>query len=127
MKIKVIERGETEFTASTDWTDPAIREALKAGNDVDDAVRSVISDTTDCERVTDSDEYVTVTEDDGTVLWSGWLTGDKDKPAPGSLDIDMHRWYAVIKHDGETFVIGVQGRDGLGRYASVAEWEAVNS
>lgn len=82
MKIKVIERGETEFTASTEWTEPDIRAALGSRIDVDGAVRSAIYDTTDTERDTDPDEYITITEDDGTVLWSGWLTGDKGKPAP---------------------------------------------
>jgi hypothetical protein len=85
LKIKVIERGETEFTASTEWTEPDIRAAL-AADDKDDNVRSAIYDTTDGERDTDSDQYITITEDDGTVLWSGWLTGAKDKPAP-----DVHR------------------------------------
>jgi hypothetical protein len=44
------------------------------------------------------------------------------------VDIDMHRWYAVIRHpDGPAKVIGVQGRDGLGLYDSVEEWEQINS
>jgi hypothetical protein len=86
LKIKVIERGETEFTASTEWTEPDIRAAL-ASDDKDGNVRSAIFDTTDGERDTDSDQYITVTEDDGTVLWSGWLSGHlKDKSAP-----DAHR------------------------------------
>lgn len=45
-----------------------------------------------------------------------------------AVKIDMHRWYAVIEQDGQVIaVIGTQGRDGLGRYASVQEWEQVNS
>lgn len=47
--------------------------------------------------------------------------------APPAPEIDMHRWYAVLK-DGDkvTGVIGVQGRDGLGLYESVEQWERVN-
>ena len=45
----------------------------------------------------------------------------------GDVEIDMHRWYAVIKQDGKTVgVIGIQGRDGLGLYESVEEWERIN-
>ena len=48
------------------------------------------------------------------------------KGTPG-LTIDMHRWYAIITAGtGETSVIGVQGRDGLGLYDSKEEWEQAN-
>jgi hypothetical protein len=49
------------------------------------------------------------------------------KDLPAGTEVDMHRWYAVIKNGGEVLgVIGVQGRDGLGLYESVQEWEEVN-
>lgn len=85
MKIKVIERGETEFDAGN-WTEPELRAAL-AGDDKDGSVRSAIYYTTGLERDTSTDEYITITEDDGTPLWEGWLSGHlKDKPAPGAAD-----------------------------------------
>lgn len=41
--------------------------------------------------------------------------------------IDMHRWYAIVKHaDTVLGVIGVQGSDGLGLYDSREEWEHAN-
>jgi hypothetical protein len=86
MKIKVICVGETEFTADPEYCEPPVREAI-AGGDRDD-VASTIVDYTDTERSNVScDEHATVTADDGTVLWAGWITGDPDAPAPGD------RWW----------------------------------
>lgn len=82
MKLKIIEHGATLITAGAEDAEPEIRAALASG-DGDRAVRLAIMNTTDCQRDTGPDEYITVTEDDGTVLWSGWLTGH-DKPAPGA-------------------------------------------
>jgi predicted transcriptional regulator len=126
MKIKVIERGETEFTASTEWTEPDIRAAL-AADDKDGNVRSAIYDTTDTERDTDTDEYITITEDDGTVLWSGWLSGHlKDKAAPGAVELERDEARSVVvemiahwEHIGTTreedeLIPQWRGRAGLG-------------
>lgn len=80
MKIKVIEVGSTLIDADTEYQEPVVRAALEAGGDVADT----IIDYTDCERSNISgDEYVIVHEDDGTVLWQGWLTGQGDDvPCP---------------------------------------------
>lgn len=97
MKIKVIERGETEFTASTEWTEPDIRAAL-ATDDKDGNVRSA-AHAWDAERDTDSDQYIIIAEAGGAVLWSGWLSGHlKDKSAPGAVELerDEAREHLVI-------------------------------
>jgi hypothetical protein len=84
MKIKVYESGETEFAADDEFTDPDIREALKLdGAARDEAVRSAIYDM-DTARDVSTEEYITVTEDDGAPLWRGWLSQHlNSKPAPG--------------------------------------------
>jgi hypothetical protein len=44
------------------------------------------------------------------------------------LNIDMHRWYAIIYLNDEVAgVIGTIASDGLGLYDSVEEWEQANS
>jgi len=90
VKIKVIELGDTEFAADDEFTEPDIRAALALKDPAsrDEAVRSAIYDNTDGVRDTSPEEHITITEDDGTLLWSGWLTGDKDKPAP---DVNEYR------------------------------------
>jgi hypothetical protein len=79
VKIKVTSRGETEFEPDAGYAGQVIREAIEDGcNDV----ASAIIDWTGSERSDIShDEYATVTEDDGTPLWSGRLDGG-DEPAP---------------------------------------------
>jgi hypothetical protein len=72
MKIKVITSGTTQFDADAEYTEPAIRQAL-AAEDRDSAVRSAVMDTTDPECDTDDEQHITITEDDGTVLWAAWL------------------------------------------------------
>jgi len=47
------------------------------------------------------------------------------------VDIDTHRWYAVVTvthESGEKVVkvIGVQAADGIGVYESYEEWERAN-
>ena len=85
MKIKVIAQGETEFTPDAGYAEPAIRAAIAAGTRVELA----IMDYTDGQRDTGTDEYIIITEDDGTVLWSGWLSGHlKDKAAPGAVELE---------------------------------------
>lgn len=79
MKIKVIEIGSTLVDADPEYQEPVVRAALDAGGDVADA----IIDYTDSERSNISgDEYAIVHEDDGTVLWQGWLTGADDEACP---------------------------------------------
>jgi hypothetical protein len=122
--IKVVSKGTNDFTADADHEEPAIRAAILTGDAAH--IRSEIMDYTDG-REPEHEEYVTVTEDDGSVLWAGWLSWHLDaEPAPGTLTVDMHRWYAVIKHEGGTLVIG-HTENGVSQYGSVAEWEAANS
>jgi len=79
LKIKVIEIGGTLFDADEEYQEPAIRAALEAGGDT----ASVITDYTDTDRSDIStDDYAVVHEDDGTLLWHGWLTGGRERPAP---------------------------------------------
>lgn len=81
MKIKVTSVGKTEFTADPTYTEPRIRAAIaadpaQAGDVIGDTTDTWLSDMS-------TDDYVTVTEDDGTPLWSGWLwPGMADRPAP---------------------------------------------
>lgn len=84
MKINIHSRGETEFALDGEYQEPAIREAIEDGcNDV----ASAIIDNTDNERSDIShDEYAVVSEDDGTVVWSGWLDGDQETPAPDAAE-----------------------------------------
>lgn len=78
MKIKVFEVGETLIGADPDYVEAPIRAALADG-DVADA----IIDYTDAERSNIScDEYAIACEDDGVLLWHGWLTGDPAAPPP---------------------------------------------
>ena len=79
MKVQVFEIGSTLIDADPEYQEPAVRAALDAGGDVADA----IIDYTDSERSDISgDQYAIVHEDDGTVLWQGWLTGDPDAVLP---------------------------------------------
>jgi hypothetical protein len=80
MKIKVIEIGSALFDADPEYQEAAVRAALEAGGDVADT----LIDYTDCERSNISgDEYAIVHEDNGAVLWQGWLTGGRDEaPCP---------------------------------------------
>jgi hypothetical protein len=84
VRIRVISTGTTEFEPDPEYAGPAIiREAIEDGcNDV----ASTIVDWTDTERSNIShDDYVTVTGDDGTQVWEGWLGGDLG-PAPVDRD-----------------------------------------
>jgi len=84
MKIKIYSRGETDIDADEMYQVPGIREALANGGDVG----SEIVDCTDSERSDIShDDYAIVTEDDGTELWRGWLTGDPNAPAPAEAGL----------------------------------------
>jgi hypothetical protein len=86
MKIKVYESGETEFTADDEYTEPGLRHALGLEADRDEEVRAVIYETTDGMRDCEHDEYLVITEDDGSPLWSGWLGSELDgKPAPAEV------------------------------------------
>ncbi len=88
MKIEVISRGTAIIDADPDYQQPPIRSALlQVANEeaAPDFVASAIIDCTDSDRDISHDEYATVTEDDGTVLWAGWLDGS-DRPAPDAVD-----------------------------------------
>lgn len=81
MKIKVFEIGTTLIDADPEYQEMAVREALLGG--VEGDVADTIIDYTDAERSNISgDEYAIVHEDDGTVLWQGWLTGVVDVTCP---------------------------------------------
>lgn len=86
MKIRVIQHGDKEFEADDEFAAPAIAAAISGESGED--VRSEIIDYTDTERSdVDRDEYVTVTGDDGSVLWQGWLDSDSgDVPPPAGRD-----------------------------------------
>lgn len=146
MKIHVISTGTTEFTADPDHAEPALRESLAWGG----SIGPVIMDCTDGERDTSNDEWVTVTEDDGTPLWSGWLGGvtappPADRAALEQLaaaqariteleaqiadsgaehpSCDAHRWWAVVQHYG-SFAYGFAAtQDGLRMWSDVDEFE----
>jgi hypothetical protein len=78
MKIKVIEVGSTLIDADEEYQVPAIRAALDGGD-----VADVIIDYTDSERSNISgDEYAIVCEDNGVLLWHGWLTGLDEGTSP---------------------------------------------
>jgi hypothetical protein len=79
VKIKVFKVGEGRIDADEEYQEPAIRAALDAGGDT----AGVITDYTDTDRSDIStDDYAVVFEDDGTLLWHGWLTGGRERPAP---------------------------------------------
>lgn len=87
MKIHVISTGKTTIDADAEYQEPQVREALAAdaaGEAEPGFIPFSIIDVTDSERSDIShDEYATVTEDDGTELWRGWLNG---LDGPGPLD-----------------------------------------
>jgi hypothetical protein len=88
MKITVYSRGTTVIDAGSQYQEPAVREAItahRAEEAADDYVASAITGCTGTERSDIShDEYAGVSEDDGTELWRGWLSGDPSAPAPDS-------------------------------------------
>ena len=81
--MRVIKYGDKEFPLDAEYAGPAIREAIEDGcNDV----ASQVVDWTDTERSgMDPGEFVIVSEDDGTRMWSGWLGGSR-KGEPHWLD-----------------------------------------
>jgi hypothetical protein len=79
VKIMVFEVGSTLIDADGEHQESAIRAALDAGGDVAD----IITEYTDTERSDIStDDYAIACEDDGVLLWHGWLTGGRERPAP---------------------------------------------
>jgi hypothetical protein len=91
--VKIKHAGNGEVTLdSHKQRERDIREAIKTG-DSETAAVAILS-LTDI----DHDEYVTVTEDDGTPLWSGWLDG-RDEPAPeGARAGDGDRESNLVAH-----------------------------
>lgn len=90
MKIHVISTGKTTIDADRDYEEPPIRAALEelaelgpdeTGRYLPDVAVAIVDHTGSERSDISHDEYATVTEDDGTVLWSGWLDG-RDEPAP---------------------------------------------
>ena len=79
MKIQVWSRGATVISADSRHQEPFIREALRHGGDTG-------SEILECADYNLSDisydHYAVVSEDDGTELWRGWLTGDPNAAAP---------------------------------------------
>ena len=87
MKIMVFEAGSTLIDADGEHQEPAVRAALDAGGDVAD----VIAEYTDTERsLITTDDYAIACEDDGTLLWRGWLTGDRGAEPP----FEARAWFA---------------------------------
>ena len=84
MKIKFVTRGAGEITPDAESEEPAIRTAIETGDSRH--IRSEIMDYAEG-RDSEPEEYLTVTEDDGAVLWSGWLSQHLDaQPAPAGGD-----------------------------------------
>jgi len=82
VKIKVIEVGSTLIDADAEYQEPAIRAVLEYRRSEGD-VAGVIGDWTDSDRSNIStDDYAIACEDDGTLLWHGWLTGDRNAEPP---------------------------------------------
>lgn len=79
MKIKVFEVGETRIDADEEYQEPAIRAALEAGGDVADTIAECTD--TDTSNIS-TDDYAVVFEDRGTLLWHGWLSGDRGAEPP---------------------------------------------
>jgi hypothetical protein len=102
MKIHVTSTGKTTIDADPDYEEAPIRAALAAdaaGEAEPGFIPFSIIDCTDSERSDIShDEYATVTADDGTVLWSGWLDGrDEPAPAEASATTDMLTTWAGVR------------------------------
>lgn len=79
MKIRVIKQGDETFTYDGE-DEASLRQALLHGGT--GIPGAIVYDITDLDRSDmDADEYLIVTEDDGTPVWSGWLGGVQG-PAP---------------------------------------------
>jgi hypothetical protein len=79
VKIQVFEIGSTLIDADAEYQEPDIRQDIRTGADV----AGTIIDLTDTERSDISgEEYAIVHEDDGAVLWQGWITGDPAAATP---------------------------------------------
>lgn len=87
MKIKVIEVGSMLIHLDEMYQEPGIRAAIDADGDVADAIAECTD--TDTSNIS-TDDYAVVFEDDGTLLWHGWLTGGRERPAPPQA----RRWFA---------------------------------
>ena len=128
MKVRIIKQGDQVFTYDGE-DENSLRQALL--HDATGIPGGDVYDITDLDRSDmDADEYLIATEDDGTPVWSGWL-GGVTGPAPasiaGDVEVDMHRWYAVISHGGNVVAVIGHNDSGVGRYESVEAWEAANS
>jgi hypothetical protein len=111
VKIHVISTGRATIDADAEWQEPQIREAIEDGcNDV----ASAIIDHTDSERSDIShDEWATVTEDDGTELWRGPLTGDCPAPLdPIALGQLVKDWQAEASEADRLAEVGPWGNRG---------------
>ena len=84
MRIKVFEVGEALIAADAEYQEPAIRAAIGSpGYSGRDVIADVITEWTDTDRSNIStDDYAVVCEDDGGLLWHGWLTGDQCAEPP---------------------------------------------
>lgn len=93
MKIKVIEVGETLIDADGEYQEPVIRAALAFGGIGGGTVDNGVVDCTDTDTSNIStDDYAVVCEDDGTLLWHGWLTGNRAAEPPPQA----RRWFAEM-------------------------------
>jgi hypothetical protein len=79
VRIKVFAVGSTLIDVDSDHLESTIRTALQEPG----VQRDVVADCTDawCSDIS-TDDYAIVCEDDGVLLWHGWLTGAPAAPPP---------------------------------------------
>jgi hypothetical protein len=107
MKMRTSVKGATTDDLD-EYAGAAIRESLANGAA---GIRDVIMTSTDDLRDVGTEEHVTITEDDGTVLWSGWLDKHLTGPAPDAAESAAAGMLAAL----------YEGTDD-----SAARWAAIN-
>lgn len=93
MKIIVWSEGKAVINADPEYQEAPIRSVLAkvaAGESNPEWIRENILNATDTDKSNISHgEFAVVTEDDGVLLWAGWLTGDQDAPPPAGALADL--------------------------------------
>src|ERR1700722_11776820 len=107
MDIEVWSVGKVKFTADPGFQEQVIREVIDQRGDVADAVIDWTgSEWSDISH----DEYARVTGDvPGLVLFEGWLTGDRNAPAPVPVDRESAAFtaYASSEHERAKALTGL--------------------